>query len=152
MSADEARSLIKAYASEDSPCGPVFAAQRARIMLGCYPRGQAEDPDTYVMALAAVLAEYPEPVAKFVSDPRSGLPRTQKFLPAVAEVATACEDEKSNRDTLIRLAEQHLRMRSDEPYRLKLEAMVGYPIGREEQPENPEMIARVRALITGSAA
>jgi hypothetical protein len=147
MSVAEAESVIDAYADEARPCGPEFAAQRARILLGCYPRGQAEDPDTYVMALSAVLSEFPEVVVRFVTDPRSGIPRTQKFLPAVAEIATACQCELDNRSTLVRLAEKHLELRRDPKKRDKLELMIGYEIGREGEREDHEMKARISAIM-----
>lgn len=53
--------------------------------------GDANDPETYTAAVAAVLAEYPPEVVRLVTDPRTGIARTLKFLPSVAEVAGACD-------------------------------------------------------------
>jgi hypothetical protein len=75
-----------------------FAAERAGLMFGCFPRGQANDPEIYTMAIAAVLAEYPREVILAVTDPRSGLPRKVKWLPSVAELAEACDAEKRYQD------------------------------------------------------
>jgi hypothetical protein len=61
-------------------------------LFGCYRRGEANDPETYTMAIAATLADYPREVVEHVTDPRTGLPAKLKFLPAVAEVREACED------------------------------------------------------------
>lgn len=69
-----------------------MAAQRTAVLFGCYRTGQANDPETYTMAVAATLAEYPPEVIEHVTDPRTGLPAKLKFLPSVAEVREACED------------------------------------------------------------
>jgi hypothetical protein len=61
-------------------------------MFGCYRKGDANDPDTYTAAVAAVLALYPGEVVARVTDPRAGLPGRSNFLPTVAEVRAACEE------------------------------------------------------------
>lgn len=78
-----------------------YAAERARLLFGCYRRGEANDPETYAAAVAAVLAEYPEDTIRHVTDPRTGLPsnpptdpktgRTYTGLPDVGHVRAACE-------------------------------------------------------------
>jgi hypothetical protein len=66
--------------------------QRARLLASCYRKDEAHDPEVYAAAIAAVLADgYELAVIDYVTDPRSGLPSTQKFLPNVAEVREACE-------------------------------------------------------------
>ena len=60
-------------------------------MFGCYRKGDANDPETYVAAVTVVLAEYSEETIRRVTDPRTGLPRTNKFMPNPAEVAEACD-------------------------------------------------------------
>ena len=70
-----------------------WAAERTGILFGCYRRGEANDPEIYTMAIAATLAEYPREVVEHVTDPRTGLPAKLKFLPSVAEVREACEDQ-----------------------------------------------------------
>lgn len=72
-----------------------FAAERARLLFGCYRKGEANDPETYAAALAAILAEYPREVIVKVTDPRVGLARTNKFIPSVAEVSEACDKSKA---------------------------------------------------------
>jgi hypothetical protein len=69
----------------------------ARALTGCYRRDDAADPEAYAAALIAVLAEYPIEVVEHVTDPRTGLPRTAKFLPSVAEVVAACEERMAQR-------------------------------------------------------
>lgn len=68
-----------------------YAAKRARLLFGCYRKGDANDPDTYVAAITAVLSRYPEDVIKHVTHPAKGLPIRTDFLPTVAEVHRACE-------------------------------------------------------------
>ena len=70
-------------------------------MFGCYRKGDANDPDTYTAAVAAVLSEYPEDTIRHVTDPRTGMPsrprvdrtgRSYTGLPDVGDVRLACED------------------------------------------------------------
>lgn len=69
-------------------------------MFGCYRKGDANDPETYVAAITATLARYPEDVIRDVTHPATGLPVQSNFLPTVAEVHKACEIRfKSRRDT-----------------------------------------------------
>lgn len=60
-------------------------------MFGCYRKGDANDPDTYVAAVTAVLARYPEDIIMRVTHPVTGLPSRQNFLPTVKEVTDECD-------------------------------------------------------------
>jgi hypothetical protein len=60
-------------------------------MFGCYRKSEANDPETYVAAIAAVLSEYPADVVQWVTDPRRGIPRKLRWPPNPAEVVEACE-------------------------------------------------------------
>lgn len=64
-------------------------------MFGCYRKGDANDPDTYVQAIAGVLADYDTEIIRKVTDPRYGLPRRLQWMPTVFEVADECEAEQS---------------------------------------------------------
>lgn len=71
-------------------------------MFGCYRRGDANDPDTYVAAVAAVLSRYDAETIKNVTDPFGGIPSRKtengwSGLPDVADVKEACEAEASRR-------------------------------------------------------
>lgn len=68
-----------------------YAAERARLLLGCYRTGDANDPETYVAAVTAVLARYPREVITAVTHPVSGIVVEVKWLPSVLEVREACE-------------------------------------------------------------
>lgn len=67
-----------------------YAAQRAKLLVGCYRTGEANDPETYVAAITAVLAHYPDQVITEVTHPISGLPSKKGWLPTVKEVNDAC--------------------------------------------------------------
>lgn len=69
-----------------------YAAKRARLLFGCYRKGDANDPDTYVAAITAVLSRYSEDVIRAVTHPAKGLPIKTQFLPTVKEVHDACEN------------------------------------------------------------
>lgn len=78
-------------------------------MFGCYRRGDANDPDTYVAAVTMVLAHYPADVIKTVTDPFCGLPSKKtesgwSGLPDVADVRTACDAEVARLEKLARYA------------------------------------------------
>jgi hypothetical protein len=71
--------------------------------LGSYRRGDANDPDTYVAACAAVLACYSPEIIKRVTDPRTGISTTEKFRafpPNSGELKAYC-DEQQARDARI---------------------------------------------------
>ncbi len=68
-----------------------YAAKRARLMFGCFRKGEANDPDTYVAAITATLAKYPDDVITAVTHPTEGLPIEQEWLPSVKVVHDACE-------------------------------------------------------------
>lgn len=59
-------------------------------MLGCYPAGKPADPQVYVAAITAVLAQYPNEIVRQVTDPVNGLPASCKFLPSIAELTETC--------------------------------------------------------------
>lgn len=71
-----------------------LAADRTRLLFGCYRKGDANDPEIYTAAVAAVLSEYDPEVIVRVTDPRTGLPRKTKFLPNPAEVSDACDEAR----------------------------------------------------------
>src|SRR5258706_8668910 len=69
-----------------------YAAGRAKLLLGCYRTGDANDPETYVAAITAILARYPEEGITTVTHPATGLPSKKTWLPSVKEVADACDE------------------------------------------------------------
>jgi hypothetical protein len=85
-----AESLPASMARQEKLTG--YAAARAKLLLGCYRTGEANDPETYVAAVTAVLARYPEQVITDVTHPVTGLPSKKGWLPTVKEVSDACAE------------------------------------------------------------
>jgi hypothetical protein len=82
-------------------------------MFGCYRRGDANDPDTYVAAITAVLSRYDADTIHAVTDPYSGLPGQKKEngyggMPDVADVKEACEAEANRRQRIQELGKLKL--------------------------------------------
>lgn len=69
----------------------VEAKKHARLLLGCYRTGDANDPEVYVAAIVRVLAKYPVTIMAAVCDPATGLPSTLKWLPTISDVVAECE-------------------------------------------------------------
>ena len=68
-----------------------YATERARLLLGCYRTGDANDPETYVAAIAASLARFPEEIITEVTHPVDGLPARLSWLPTVKDIRDACD-------------------------------------------------------------
>lgn len=93
------------------------------MMIGCYRKGDAIDPEIYASAAVAVLTRYPVDVVMAVTEPATGLPSTLKWLPSIAEITEACNERTNVResriDTTGRIESQlHERKRLDEFYAL----------------------------------
>lgn len=72
-------------------------------MFGCFRKGEANDPDTYVAAITATLARFPEQVITEVTHPAMGLPTKKSWLPSVKEVYEACvEAWEPIKETIVR--------------------------------------------------
>ena len=72
-----------------------YAAERARLLFGSYRRGDANDPETYVAAIAAVLSDYSPETIRFATDPRGGISTKEKFrafMPNPGELKAFCEE------------------------------------------------------------
>jgi hypothetical protein len=68
--------------------------ERARMLFGCYRRGDANDPETYVAAISAVLSLYEADLIREVTDPRTGIQTTEKhmtFMPQSGELKVYCD-------------------------------------------------------------
>lgn len=68
------------------------AAKHAKLLLGCYRTGEANDPEVYVAAVTRVFVNYPADVLARVVDPVTGLASRIMWLPTVSEVVAACEE------------------------------------------------------------
>jgi len=63
-----------------------------KILFGAYRLDQYPDAESFMLQCAAILADYPVQVVVYVSDPRTGIQRTNKFPPALAEIVGACDE------------------------------------------------------------
>lgn len=92
--------------------------QAAKTLFGCYRRDDAADPETFSAATAAVFSRYAPEVVRLVTDPRTGLPGTSKFLPTISEVREACELEagriQRRADHLAQIDRQIAERKADE--------------------------------------
>lgn len=89
----------------------LYASQRAEVLFGCYRRGDANDPERYVAAVAAVLSLYDFELIREVTDPRTGIMTTEKFaafMPNAGELRIYCEAQAARKDRLRRLGERRI--------------------------------------------
>src|SRR5882672_12913102 len=82
----------KTSVTSPAKCSLKFATMRAAILVGCFRKADAGDPEIYTAAVVAVLSRYPVEVAAAVTEPATGLPSRLKWLPSIAEITEACED------------------------------------------------------------
>lgn len=83
---------------------PALAAERAKMLFGCYRKADANDPEMYAAAVTAILSEYDEETVAYVTDPRTGIARKSTFLPTLSEIDKACKSHSDfirARDNLI---------------------------------------------------
>ena len=96
------------------------------MLFGSYRRSDAADPDTYVAAVAAVLALYSTDLIREVTDPRTGIQTSEKFMafmPNAGELKHYCEGIAARNERLKRLGER----RAPDPQQARLAAPEGAP-------------------------
>ena len=125
-----------------------YAAERARLLLGCYRTGDANDPETYVAAIGAMLSKFPEEVITQVTHPVTGLPSKKSWLPTVKEVHDACAEIAepiARRERNAKLAAEQFAARaaepdkSNRPTREELQAKYGENWGLESLDKKPSI-------------
>jgi hypothetical protein len=83
-----------------------YATERALVLFGSYRRGDANDPDRYVAAIAKVLSGYETNLIHEVTDPETGISATEKymsFMPNAGELKVYCDGVAAVRDRIQRL-------------------------------------------------
>lgn len=123
-----------------------YAAERADFLFRQYRRGEANDPDTYVAAAAAILSDYPAETIRYVTDPRTGLasnpwrdPSTGYVhggMPSPAHIKWACEEH---------YGPIQRRLDRDRQTRAQLEERKRLEPPREKRPTYEELIQRCEA-------
>ena len=74
------------------------------MLLSAYPRDKLADPEGFVAQLGVVLEGYHDSVIIAVTDPRTGLQRRATFMPSIAEIVQACDDETKAQETRAKYA------------------------------------------------
>lgn len=118
------------------------------MLLGCYRRSDAHDPDSYVMACSAVLSLYAPDLIREVTDPRTGIqnaPDFRAFPPNSGELKAFCEAEISRRARLgayQKLPPVSAAPRLDSPE--KLPGRCANLFVRSDMPRYAEMLERTK--------
>lgn len=74
--------------------------ERAKVLFGCYRRGDANDPDQYVASIAAVLTLYEPDLVRRATDPRSGISTDERFcnyMPNSGQLKVYCDTIRDRR-------------------------------------------------------
>lgn len=120
------RESRQAGSSRNSTNQVAFAMQRAEVLFGSYRRGDANDPERYVAAIAAVLSMYEPDLIREITDPRSSIATTEKFMsfmPNAGELKVYCDGVAAVRDRIRKMA----AWPAPDPSRMRLAAPVPMP-------------------------
>jgi hypothetical protein len=93
------------------------AKKGAARLLGCYRTGDANDPETYIAGVVAVLSRYDIPIIREITEPATGIASRLKWLPSVSEVRAEC-DILADRET--RRAEREKQIQEQFAARLQI--------------------------------
>jgi hypothetical protein len=118
-----------------------LATERARLLVGCYRKDDAGDPEVFARAVVAVLMRYPAEVVVQVTEPATGLPSKLKWLPAIAEIVEACDA------SMAPILRQRERERVEEA---RKRALPPPPVA--SKPTREELAAKYPGLIGRAAA
>ena len=92
--------------------------ERAKVLFGCYRRGDANDPDQYVASIAAVLTLYEPDLMRQATDPRSGISTNEKFcdyMPNSGQLKVFCDEMRDRKHRYDRLASTSYRPSTTPP-------------------------------------
>lgn len=79
------------------------------MLFSAYRLDQYPDPDGFMVQAAAVLSEYDAAVVEYVTSPKTGLQRRQKWPPTTFEIGEACDAAVKQLAAERKLAEQGWR-------------------------------------------
>lgn len=78
---------------------------KAKAICGCYRRDEAQDPETFAAALAAVLSDYPAAIVEYAADPRTGVIKAFPMgLPSVGQVGQFLDEMQARQERINRYA------------------------------------------------
>jgi hypothetical protein len=101
-----------AYEPSTSRAQLDYAMERAKVLFGCYRRGDANDPDQYVASIAAVLTLYDADLVRQATDPRSGISTDEKFcnyMPNSGQLKVYCDAIRDQRARIAHLGSLSLK-------------------------------------------
>jgi hypothetical protein len=78
----------------------------ARAILSSYRRDDFADPDGFLVQAGMVLERYPDEIIRQVSSPITGIQRTCKWPPSIAELVEFCNDAQRRATFTARWDEQ----------------------------------------------
>lgn len=115
-------------------------------MLDCWRTGGANSPETFITAVAAILARYPDEVVYSVTNPTEGLPIQLTWMPSVKEVHDACEKAMEpiyRREREAKIIQEMMASRAEpsrdnRPTREELQAKYGKNWGLESLDDKPK--------------
>ncbi len=73
-----------------------WISSRAQLVFAAYRRDDFADPHGFVAQLGMVLESYPDSVIGHITSPRTGIQRTSKFPPTIAEIVEAADDRAAH--------------------------------------------------------
>jgi hypothetical protein len=97
VSVVEAQDILNAMIGRDECCTPDEAQHAAQSLIGLYPAREVHDAKTYASGVTALMAAYPLEFVRRVCSPVHGIPSRLKWLPTIAEIKTALDDERTRR-------------------------------------------------------
>jgi hypothetical protein len=77
-----------------------YALYAASELMDLYPTVDLANPEKFCLGVGKMLSDYPKEVVDIVMSPQFGLPKRQKHLPRIAEIAEACDAEMNFRQTI----------------------------------------------------
>jgi hypothetical protein len=99
-------------------CSKSEALKAVTLLMGCYRKDEAADPEIYIASAARVFMAYPLSVARTACDPVLGIPGKVQWLPSVAEIKAFCDRASAERvgeRARQRMLEDQLRRRALPP-------------------------------------
>jgi hypothetical protein len=88
------------------PNRSIWISKCARVILSSYRRDDFADPDGFLVQAAMVLERYPDEIIRQVTSPITGIQRTCKWPPSIAELVEFCDDAQRRATFTARWDEQ----------------------------------------------
>lgn len=111
--------------------------KQARMIFSAYRTADFADPDGFILQLGLVLERYSEEVAAAVSSPFTGIQRTLKRPPVIADIVEACDREAERLEGIKRLSQYKTA-----PYERLVEQNLGVVFVPPHAPQYSAMVER----------